>query len=98
MRIMSLLVAVVAGLTFAAAGCGGVSESQQAPASESVLVEEQLSQGDSSEENVSAMAICPLLWTCNWMTYYSTQSRCTAACGGSPCYQDYACNRRCLCP
>jgi len=98
MRITSLLVAVVAGLTFAVAGCGGVSESQQAPASEAVLVQEQISQGDSSEENVSAMGICPSLWTCNSTTYYSTQSQCTAACGGSPCYRDYACNRSCLCP
>jgi hypothetical protein len=98
MRITSPLIAVVAGLTFAMTGCGGESESQQAPASESVLVEEQLFQGDTSEENVSAMATCPLMWTCNWTTYYGTQSQCTAACGGSPCYKDYACNSSCLCP
>jgi hypothetical protein len=99
MRITSLLVTVVAGLTFAVAGCGDVSESQQAPASESAL-DEQLSKGDGSEENVSAMAGCPLMWTCGWARYYSRQSQCTAAaaCSGLTCYQDYACTRRCLCP
>jgi hypothetical protein len=93
MRITSLLVAVVTGLTLAVTGCGGTSELDEAPASESVLVEQQ-----QPTDNVSALAICPLKWTCFNGSYYSTQAQCTAACGGSTCERDYACNGTCVCP
>lgn len=99
MRITALLVAFVTGLTLAMTGCG-TSELEQAPASEAVLAEEQLSQGDSSEGNVSAMAGgCPRIWECSATgSIYSTLSQCNAACGGAICYADYNCNGTCICP
>ncbi|MDY7227219.1 hypothetical protein [Hyalangium rubrum] len=97
MRIPSLLVAFITGLTLAVTGCGGTYAPEEAPASETVLVDEQAQQS-SSEENVSAQAICARKWTCDWGTYYSTASACSTACGGNTCYLDYDCNGRCVCP
>jgi hypothetical protein len=94
MRITSLLVAFITGLTLAVAGCGGTSELEETPvASEAVVVEEQ-----QPTDNVSALAICPLKWTCYDGKYYSTQAHCTTACGGATCERDYACNGTCVCP
>jgi hypothetical protein len=100
MRITALLVAFVTGLTLAMTGCGGTSELDQAPASEAVVADEQLSQADSSEGNVSAMAGgCPRIWECSTTgTIYTTLTKCNAACGGAPCYGDYACDGTCICP
>lgn len=96
-RITTLLVAVVASLTFAVTGCGGPVEPEQVPAVESVVASDPAAGQDSTEENVSAMATCPYMWTCDFSAYYSTKYECTAACG-STCYRDYYCHTGCLCP
>jgi hypothetical protein len=92
MRINSVVAALMAGLALAVTGCGVESESEsenpQAPVSETAPADGQ----------VTAMAICPLKWTCNWVKYYSTESACTTACGATPCFTDYACTGSCLCP
>jgi hypothetical protein len=51
-----------------------------------------------SQEGLGTEAICPLRWTCDSISYYSTQSACVTACGGEPCYRDYDCRGTCLCP
>ncbi len=99
MRITSLAVAVIAGLTLAVTGCGGTIEPEQAP--ETVQAEMQGAEQVASVGEVNAMATCPLKWFCdgNWQ-YYSTQSACNTACSpyGYTCYRDYACTGNCLCP
>ncbi|QRN95925.1 hypothetical protein JRI60_43945 [Archangium violaceum] len=94
MRINSVVAALIAGLALAVTGCGVESESEsenpQAPVSES--------EAAPADGQVTAMAICPLKWTCNWVRYYSTQSACTTACGATPCFTDYACTGSCVCP
>lgn len=94
MRITSVLVAVGASLMLAA--CGGAVEVEEVPAAEPTLVDEQVSTEEPG--TVTAMAICPLKWTCWDGKYYSTLEQCTAACGGNPCERDYACNGTCVCP
>jgi hypothetical protein len=99
MRITSVVVAVIAGLTFAVTGCGGTIESEQGQ--ESIQAEMQGSEQSASEGDVTAMAICPLRWYCDANgANYSTKSACTTACApfGVECYPDYACNGRCVCP
>ncbi len=98
MRITSLVVAVVAGLTIAVTGCGG-TEPEQTPATEAGLVDEQAAQQNVSQQDITPLAICPLKWACDANgKYYSTQAQCTAACSGSTCYRDYACTGTCVCP
>ncbi|RKH14783.1 hypothetical protein D7V97_02035 [Corallococcus sp. CA053C] len=92
MRITLSLLAVVVGVTFSA-GCGGGYEPEQAPASESAPVEEQLPEG-----TVTQLAICTQKWTCNYVRWYSTEANCVAGCGGAACTKDYACTGGCLCP
>lgn len=86
MRITSLLAGLAAGLTLAVSGCGVAPEPEQLPP------QEQPAEGE-----VTAQAVCPYLWTCDSVRFYSTQAQCTAACG-SDCYRDYACRVGCLCP
>lgn len=92
MRIIPSLLAVVVGLTLSA-GCGGTYEPEQEPVSESVAVDEQLPDG-----TVTQQAICPRLWTCNYVRWHSLEANCVAACGGASCTRDYACTGSCLCP
>ncbi|WP_224250158.1 hypothetical protein [Hyalangium gracile] len=89
MRITSVVAGVVAGLTLALTGCGGVAEPEQEP----TVTEEQAASRD-----VNQMAICPLKWTCYDGRYYSTQAQCTAACSGTPCEREHACTGGCICP
>ncbi|MFL5346426.1 MAG: hypothetical protein ACJ8AT_16685 [Hyalangium sp.] len=99
MRITSLLAAVVATLTFAVTGCGGTYVPDEAPASESIKTSVQTDQQSNPDQNVHEMTVCPLKWACDTTgLYYSTQAQCTAACGATPCYRDYACTGNCVCP
>ena len=95
MRITSVLVAVGASLMLAVTACGGVSEVEEVPASETTLAEEQVS---SEPDTVTALAICPRKWTCWNGRWYATSAACTTACGGATCELDYACNGTCVCP
>ncbi len=52
----------------------------------------------SSQDELQPEAICPLRWTCDFVSYYSTKTQCTAACGGDPCFRDYDCSGTCVCP
>jgi hypothetical protein len=52
----------------------------------------------SSQDGLQPEAICPRLWTCDFIGYFTTQSQCLAACGGEPCYRDYDCSGACTCP
>jgi len=47
----------------------------------------------------SATSICPYLWTCDDVHFYSTQATCntTTQCNGG-CFQDFNCNGFCTCP
>jgi hypothetical protein len=94
MRITTLLVAFVTGLTLA--GCGGTIE--EAPPPEAVIVDGQTASEVATTGNVTAQAICPLKWTCDSWHYYSTQTTCETYCGVGNCYRDYACNGTCVCP
>lgn len=94
MRIPPLLAAFITGLALAVTGCGGV---EQEPTSEPAPVEQTVSDPSASDNTVTAMAICPLMWTCNYSTWYSTGAQCAAACG-TTCERDYNCNGRCVCP
>jgi hypothetical protein len=42
-------------------------------------------------------AICPFLWTCDEVHWFSTQTACTLSCGPN-CIQDFRCNGTCTCP
>ncbi len=95
MRISKLLVVVAAGLTFGLGGCGPIDP---APADEPAAVSESAAGQEGSEENVTAMATCPLRWTCDYWNYYSTKSACEAACGVGSCVRDFDCNGTCICP
>jgi hypothetical protein len=90
MRITSLAAVLIAGLTFAGAGCGTTLPSPEA--------EQAAAEQASSEGTYTGQAVCKLMWTCDWSAYYTTQAQCTAACGGNACYRDYACNGGCVCP
>jgi hypothetical protein len=99
MRITSVVVAVIAGLTFAVTGCGGAIESEQDQ--DSIQAAPQGSEQSATEGDVTAMGICPLQWYCDGTArYYSTQSACNTACApyGYTCYRDYACTGSCICP
>lgn len=90
MRITSVVVAFVAGLTLAMTGCGGV-EPEQSPGTDPAV-----EQG--APDDVTAQAVCPLKWLCDTTgKYYSTQSTCASACDVT-CYRDYACTGTCICP
>jgi hypothetical protein len=41
---------------------------------------------------------CPIVWTCDWETYYPTRAQCKAVCGAEPCAHDYGCDGSCICP
>ncbi|MCY1015767.1 hypothetical protein [Pyxidicoccus sp. MSG2] len=92
MRITLSLLAAVVGLTVSA-GCGGTYAPEQAPASESAPVAEQLPEG-----TVTQQAICSQKWTCNYTRWYGSEATCVAGCGSTPCTLDYACNGTCFCP
>ncbi len=64
------------------------AETTSAPADATSIVDDQ----------DELTATCPLLWTCDVSGYYSTRAACTAACGSTPCYRDYACTAGCICP
>lgn len=41
--------------------------------------------------------MCPVVWTCDWSTYYPNRQQCKAACGAETCNQDYNCDGSCIC-
>ena len=65
-------------------------ESTASPASEEMA--------PASQDDLGTEAICPLRWTCDSISYYSTQSACLTACAGATCYRDYDCRGTCVCP
>ncbi|HEX8539600.1 MAG TPA: hypothetical protein VF664_19200, partial [Cystobacter sp.] len=71
--------------------CG--TEAVQVPESETASVEQQ-----SSQQDAALVGICPLKWTCDFQSYYGTQTQCAAACGSDYCRRDYACTGTCVCP
>lgn len=93
MRITSVVVALAAGFTLALTGCGGTIVPEESPNSDTAVTDQQGAPGD-----VTAQAICPLRWTCDWTHWYGTQTQCQTACGANPCERDYACNGTCVCP
>ena len=42
-------------------------------------------------------AVCPRMWTCNYVNWWSTLAQCTANCG-SACWREYDCSGNCVCP
>jgi hypothetical protein len=64
---------------------------------ESTASESTPESAQAAQEDLGTEAICPLRWTCDSISYYSTQSACVTACGG-PCYRDYDCRGSCICP
>ncbi|ATB38524.1 hypothetical protein CYFUS_003959 [Cystobacter fuscus] len=97
MRIKSFLAVSIAGLTLGLMGCG--TEAVVVPSSEPAAVSEQAPTGEQeSLQSTALVGICPLKWTCNFQTFYSTQTQCTTACGGSECWREYACTGGCVCP
>ncbi|MDC0710644.1 hypothetical protein POL68_19365 [Stigmatella sp. ncwal1] len=95
MRITSLMVVLVAGLTLAGTGCGNA---QPVSTDEQVSTQGVSEQTGSEQSSSALVGPCPLKWTCDYSAYYATKAACTTACGTNTCYRDYACNGTCICP
>jgi hypothetical protein len=42
-------------------------------------------------------AYCPMQWTCNFRSWYTSQATCAANCSGT-CQLEYHCSPGCVCP
>jgi hypothetical protein len=99
MRITSLLVVLFTAMSCAVLGCSIAADPGPDPDSEADGDLVSASAAVSAASSDSFWNICRQKWTCDATSaYYVTRTQCTAACGGDPCYLDYACTGDCICP
>ena len=88
MRAIVLMIVAFVAL----AGCqNGEPEQPTAAAQEAV------SSGPAGVEPESISAMCPIRWSCDDESYYSTRGQCLAHCGGGTCFYGPDCRGNCIC-
>lgn len=100
MKLRILMIALTLGSAFVLGACV-VDAPESDNLTESALESTDVSSSEltqSTEDEFETEAICPLRWTCDSGSFYSTQSQCIAACNGATCYRDYDCSGSCVCP
>jgi hypothetical protein len=98
MRALVLAVTLFSGLVGCSRGPEPITTAPTAVTTTSQDVQALVSTPSSPSFDKGQNAICPYLWTCDEVHWFSTSGACAASSCGSNCFQDYRCNGTCVCP
>lgn len=78
----------------------GLSKLQAGPAVSTVAASETASEAEEAAVGAEeAEAFCPMQWTCNFRSWYTSESACRASCSNpNNCELEYHCSGGCVCP